>query len=99
VFANTKTEERAVYRLGNDGVYYKLNPLGGRIMESYDVGVESEITKVQQVQTPTGTDRVNTDSVVSVSEVMGVQKQAPRKTLAPLRQRVTGQDRTDVICK
>jgi len=99
VFANTATEERAVYRLGNDGVYYKLNPLGGRIMESYDVGVESEITKVQRVQTPTGTDRVNTDSVVSVSEVMGVQKQAPRKTLAPLRQRVTGQDRTDVICK
>ncbi len=91
VFQALDTEESAVYRLGINGHYYRLNTLGGRIMESPDLGKESIINPVQESQTGV------TTSYASLG--LMVKKQAPRKTLDSLRNNITGQDRTDIICK
>ena len=91
VFKSKTTEEAAVYRLAENGMYYRLNTLGGRIMESPDLGSESIVNPIED------TSMGSPSSFVSLGTM--AKRQAPRKTLDSLRDRVTGQDRTDIICK
>lgn len=91
LFVAKDTDESGVYRLGENNVYYRLNTLGGRIMESPDLGKESIVNPIQQSETGQFSSFANLGLVVK--------KQAPRKTLDSLRNSITGQDRTDIICK
>ena len=86
------TDSVSVYRLADNGYYYKLNPLGGRIMESYDVGQESLVNKITENSDGT------LSSVVKVSQI-GLRRQQPLNRQDMLRGQITGQDRTDIICK